>query len=48
MYFSFKNVTEQLALLGLASLYFLPVGSSVYEVREGTFGPDVSSKLIRP
>lgn len=32
MYFSLKNVTEKLPLLGLAALYFLPVSSSVYEV----------------
>lgn len=44
--FSFKNVTEQLPLLGLAALYFLPVGSYVYKVREGKFGPHMASKLI--
>lgn len=49
-YFSFlvQNVTEELPLLGLAGLYFLPVGSSVDEVREGKFGPHMASKLIRP
>lgn len=48
MHFSFKNITEHLPLLGLAGLYFLPVGSSLYEVGESKFGPDVASKLIRP
>lgn len=48
MHFSFENVAEQLPLLGLARLYFLPVCSSVYKVREGKFGPHVASKLIGP
>lgn len=45
-FFLLKNVTEELPLLGLAGLYFLPVGSPVDEVGEGKFGPHVASELI--
>ena len=43
-----KNVTEEFPLLRLAGLDFLPVGSSVHEVGEGEFGPDVASELVWP
>lgn len=48
LFFLLKNVTEELPLLGLAGLYFLPVGSPVDEVGEGKFGPHVASELIWP
>ena len=41
-----KNVTEELPLLGLAALYFLPMASPVAVVGEGKFGPNMASKLI--
>lgn len=41
-----KNVTEEFTLLRLAGLDFLPVGSSVNEVGEGEFSPDMASELV--
>lgn len=41
-----KNVTEEFTLLRLSGLDFLPVGSSVNEVGEGEFSPDMASELV--
>lgn len=41
-----KNVTEEFTLLRLSGLDFLPVGSSVHEVGEGEFSPDMASELV--
>lgn len=41
-----KNVTEEFPLLRLSGLDFLPVGSSVHEVGEGEFSPDMASELV--
>lgn len=46
IFFLLKNVTEEFPLLGLAGLYFLPVGSPVDKVGEGKFGPHMASKPI--
>lgn len=43
---SFKNFTEELSLLGLPSLYFLPVGFPVGKVGQSEFSPHVASELI--
>lgn len=43
---SFKNFTEEFSLLGLPSLYFLPVGFPVGKVGQGEFSPHVASELI--
>lgn len=43
---SFKNFTEEFSLLGLPSLYFLPVGFPVGKVGQGEFSPNVASELI--
>lgn len=43
---SFKNFTEEITLLGLPSLYFLPVGSPVGKVGESEFSPHMAGKLI--
>lgn len=48
MNFLLKNVTEKFPLLGLSSLYFLPVRPPVYKVGEGELGPHVTSKLVGP